>query len=203
SYVGNGLHEVLTHEITHLIDQQFAHHAVVFLSEGVAVWATGGHYKQENLDQRMAALRTAGLYVPLTDVINNFYPVQHEIGYLEGAGFINYLVAQYGWPAVRAFYGDVTPDESNTLAGAVDLALQRHFGRGLHQIEQEWTGYLDRLPYGADVTRDLLTTVRYYDLMREYQLQYDPTAHFLQAWLPYPHELENRGITADLTRRPS
>jgi hypothetical protein len=50
---------------------------------------------------------------------------------------------------------------------------------------------------------DLLTTIRYYNIVRDYQLQYDPTAHFLQAWLPPPRELEQRQITADLTRHPN
>ncbi|MCB8917713.1 MAG: hypothetical protein H6666_07300 [Ardenticatenaceae bacterium] len=199
-YAGGGLHEVLVHEITHLIDQQITDHRIPFLVEGVAVWVTGGHYKQENLDQRAAALRESGLYVPLPELINDFYPNQHEVGYLEGAGFINYLVSSYGWPATRAFYADVDPNDAQTLAEAVSLALQRHFGMSLAAFEVEWNAYLDRVPYDRNAAPDLLTTIRYYDLMRHYQLQYDPTAHFLQAWLPFPQELENRAIIADVTR---
>lgn len=199
-YAGGGLHEVLVHEITHLIDQQITDHRIPFLVEGVAVWVTGGHYKQENLDQRAAALRESGLYVPLPELINDFYPNQHEVGYLEGAGFINYLVSSYGWPATRAFYADVNPNDAQTLAEAVSLALQRNFGLSLEAFEVEWNAYLDRVPYDRNAAPDLLTTIRYYDLMRHYQLQYDPTAHFLQAWLPFPQELENRAIIADVTR---
>lgn len=201
-YAGGGLHEVLVHEIVHLLDQEFAHHRIPFLVEGVAVWATGGHYKQENLDQRMAALREVGLYVPLAELIDDFYPTQHEIGYLQGAGFVNYLVTQFGWPAVRSFYADVSPNEGESLSAAVDRGLQRHFNKDLATVENEWTSYLDRIPYSRDVESDLLVTVRYYNLMRSYQLQYDPTAHFLQAWLPFPQEVESRNITADLTRHP-
>lgn len=201
-YAGGGLHEVLVHEIVHLLDQQFAHHRVPFLVEGVAVWATGGHYKQENLDQRMAALREAGLYVPLAELIDDFYPTQHEIGYLQGAGFVNYLANQFGWPTVRSFYADVNPNEGEPLSSAVDRGLQSHFNKNLATVESEWIAYLERIPYGQDVESDLLVTVRYYDVMRRYQLQYDPTAHFLQAWLPFPQEVESRNITADLTRHP-
>ncbi len=201
-YAGGGLHEVLVHEIVHLLDQEFAHHRVPFLVEGVAVWATGGHYKPENLDQRMAALREVGRYVPLAELIDDFYPTQHEVGYLEGAGLINYLVSQYGWPAVRAFYADVSPNEGESLSSAVDRSLQRQFNKNLATVESEWTAYLDRIPYGREVESDLLATLRYYDVMRRYQLQYDPTAHFLQAWLPFPQEVESRNITADLTRHP-
>lgn len=201
-YAGGGLHEVLVHEMVHLLDQQFTQHRVPFLVEGVAVWATGGHYKQENLDHRMAALRELGLYVPIAELMDDFYPTQHEIGYLEGAGFINFLVNSYGWPAVREFYAGINPEEGVTTSRLIDQALQRHFNKSLAELETEWTAYLDRIPYGADVEIDLRTTLRYYDTMRRYQLQYDPTAHFLQAWLPFPQELEARNITADLTRHP-
>jgi hypothetical protein len=38
--------------------------------------------------------------------------------------------------------------------------------------------------------------------MRRYQTVYDPTAHFLTAWLPSPPEVQEQGNTADLTRHP-
>ena len=38
--------------------------------------------------------------------------------------------------------------------------------------------------------------------MRQYQLQYDPTAHFLNAWLPRPNQLREQGLTAELNRHP-
>ena len=44
-YAGIKLHQVMVHELTHLIDQQFAPQRVSFLAEGVAVWASDGHYK--------------------------------------------------------------------------------------------------------------------------------------------------------------
>ena len=87
-YAGDGLYEVLVHEATHLLDRQIAPNRIPFLAEGVAVWATGGHYKQEDLLSRSAALLAAGLYVPLPQLIDDFYPVQHEIGYLEAGGLI-------------------------------------------------------------------------------------------------------------------
>ena len=74
-YAGDGFYEVLVHESVHLIDRQFARNRIPFLGEGVAVWATGGHYKQEDIDARVAALVRSGLYVPLPELINDFYPV--------------------------------------------------------------------------------------------------------------------------------
>lgn len=201
-YAGDDLYEVLVHEATHLIDYEFAPGRIAFLAEGVAVWATGGHYKPENPDQRVAALVETGRYVPLRSLIDDFYPAQHEIGYAEAAGFVNYLVTLYGWPAVRAFYSDVTADDAPTPAGAVDANLQPHFGKPLDQVESEWLMYLAGLPYDRTAVPDLETSLRYYDVMRAYQRQYDPTAYFLAAWLPAPEAAEERGVTAEFTRHP-
>lgn len=203
NYVGDGVYEVLVHETVHLLDWQFAPNRISFLAEGLAVWVTGGHYKQEDIDQRLFALRETGLYLPLPDLINDFYEHQHEIGYLEAAGFINYLVNNYGWERVRAFYSDVDPLEGQSDAGALDTSLRAHFGQSLAEAESAWMAYLDTQSPNSAVRADLLATVRYYDLMRAYQLQYDPTAHFLQAWLPIPHELEQRQLTAELSRHPN
>lgn len=202
NYAGGGLNEVLVHEATHLLDRQFAPDRIAFLAEGLAVWAAGGHYKQENIDQRVKALRETNRYMPLPDLIDNFYESQHEVGYTQAAGFINYLVATYGWQATRAFYGDVHPQPETSYTTALEDGLQRHFDLSLGEMEQNWMAYLDALPRSSQAVGDLLTTSRYYDLMRDYQLRYDPTAHFLQAWLPYPQELEQRGLTADVARHP-
>ena len=202
NYAGGGLHEVLVHETAHILDRQFASDRIAFLAEGLAVWAAGGHYKQENIDQRVKALRETNLYLPLPDLINDFYDSQHEVGYLQAAGFLNYLINSYGWERVRSFYADVHPEAGQPNVMAVESSLQRHFDISLGEMETAWMAYLDAIPRSGQAVGDLLTTVRYYDLMRAYQLKYDPTAHFLKAWLPYPQELEQRQLTADVTRHP-
>jgi hypothetical protein len=45
-------------------------------------------------------------------------------------------------------------------------------------------------------------TVAYYDLIRDYQSQQDPSAYFRGVWLPDPHEMRQRGIVADYLRGP-
>lgn len=202
-YASDGLYEVMVHEAVHLIDRQFAPQRITFLAEGLAVWASGGHYKQEDLDQRAAALMELGRYVPLPQLIDNFYPVQHEIGYLESAAFIKYLIDKYGWPQFRAFYSDVTFDDANTLSAAVDMNMQAYFGLTLAEAEANWHAYLANLPRDRTAVIDLQTTLRYYDTMRDYQRKYDPTAYFLTAWLPYPQELQASGNPADFTRNPN
>lgn len=203
NYAGGGLYEVLLHEAVHVLDRQFAPNRIAFMAEGLAVWATGGHYKQVNIDERMAALHRVGRELPLPDLIEAFYLQQHEISYLQAAGFISYLVNTYGWERVKPFYSAVSPRDGMTLVQVMDQALQEHFGASLDQVKAGWMAYLDGIPHNPEVEDDLLTTIRYYDIMRRYQLHYAPTAHFLKAWLPFPQELEERGLTAELTRRPA
>lgn len=201
-YAGGGLHELLTHEATHIIDQQFAPRRIRFLAEGLAVWSSGGHYKQEDLNQRSAALLALGQYIPLQQLVDNFYPVQHEIGYLQSAGFITYLIDNFGWSTFRAFYSDVTADDGVTDSAALDANLQQYYGRTLAQIEADWIAYLEGHPPSQAAVQDLATSIRYYDLMRRYQMEYDPTAYFLTAWLPHPGEVRESGNIADLSRHP-
>ncbi len=203
NYAGGGFHEVLVHELTHLLDRQFAPERIAFLAEGLAVWTAGGHYKQEDIDQRVKALRETNLYQHLPSLINDFYNSQHEVGYIQAAGFMNYLITIYGWDRARDFYASVRPQSGESNSVAVERSLQEHFNLSLSQMEQNWMAYLGSLPRSGQAVSDLLTTVRYYDLMRDYQLLYDPTAHFLQAWLPYAQELEQRGLTAEVTRHPT
>ena len=201
-YASRAFAEVLTHEAVHIIDRQFAPERITFLAEGLAVWGTGGHYKIEDLDQRSAALVALDQYVPLQQLIDNFYPIQHEIGYLESAGFINYLIKTYGWPQFKQFYADVTAEDAPIMSQAVDVNLQQYFGVTLAQAEANWLTYLAGLPEDRNQIIDLQTTVRYFNVMRRYQRFYDPTAYFLTAWLPYPGALQSEGNPADLTRHP-
>lgn len=202
NYVSDGLYEVLVHEAVHLLDRQFAPQRITFLAEGLAVWASGGHYKQEDLTQRSAALVAIDRYIPLRELINDFYPVQHEIGYLEAAGFVSYLIDTYGWTQFRTFYSEVTGDKGSTPADAMDATMQQYFGVSLADAEAAWLGKLAERPYDNTAMIDLQTTLRFYDTMRRYQRLYDPTAYFLTAWLPYPQALRTDGNPADLTRHP-
>ena len=71
-YIGGGLKELLVHEAVHLIDRRIAPNPITFLSEGMAVWAAGGHYHQQDLNQRMNALVEIGRYRGLDRVIDDF-----------------------------------------------------------------------------------------------------------------------------------
>ena len=201
-YAGGGFYELLVHEATHILDHQFAPQRITFLAEGLAVWISGGHYKAEDLNERSAALVATGRYVPLTQLIDDFYPVQHEIGYLEAGGFVTYLVERGGWSRFKEFYSDISASDAPTVAAALDLNLQAYYGVTLAQMESEWLASLQSRTVNLAAVEDLQTTIRYYDIARRYQELYDPTAHYLSAWLPHPTQVRELGNPADLTRRP-
>lgn len=201
-YTGEGLYETLVHESVHVIDRQFAPQRISILAEGTAVWATGGHYKPEDLYQRTAALIKLGEYIPLAALADNFYPVQHEIGYLEAGGFVKYLVDTYGWTSYRNFYSNVSEENAASPSEALSNGLQTYYGKPLPVMETEWLNFLAQLELDDIAVQDLATSIRFFNVMRQYQTQYDPTAHFLTAWLPNPDEVVERGNPADLTRHP-
>jgi hypothetical protein len=190
------------HETVHLLDKQIAPQRITLLAEGTAVWAAGGHYKPEALDQRASALVTINEYIPIATLANDFYPVQHEIGYLEAGGLVKYLVDTYGWSVYRDFYSGVTLEDSASPAAALDRGFQTHYGKSLSTMEAEWLAYLSQIEVSESAITDLATTIRFYNVMRHYQTIYDPTAHFLNAWLPYPYDVIEKGNPADLTGHP-
>lgn len=202
NYAGGGISELLVHEASHLLDKQFAPDHISFLSEGVAVWVAGGHYKQQNLGEQMTALIELRKYVPLVEMIDDFTSIQHEIGYLEAASFINYLVERYDWPLVREFYSSATADDGDTLSAAIEANTLFYFGRDLESIESDWLSYLAQLPRNRFASLELQSTIRFYEVMRRYQTLYDPTAYYIYAWLPSPEEAEKWGATADFSRHP-
>ncbi len=201
-YTGGNLHELIVHESVHIIDRQFAPQRIRFLAEGLAVWASEGHYKPEDLSERAAALVQLGEYIPLQALIDDFYPVQHEIGYLQAAGFVTYLVDTYGYSTFRELYSATGSDDATTEYEALNLNLREFYGKSLPEMEAEWLAYLDGVVVSEMAVNDLETTIRFYNTMRQYQQQYDPTAYFLTAWLPPPREVRETGNSADFIRHP-
>ena len=201
-YAGGNLHELLVHEAVHVLDRQFAPQRLKYLAEGLAVWASGGHYKAEELNKRMAALVQLGLYIPLSDLIKDFYLIQHETGYLEAGGFVSYLIEEYGYNVFRDFYAATSADDAASEWEILNVNLQEAYGKSLAQIETEWLQSIKALPSDPLQTADLETTIRYYETMRRYQQQYDPSAYFLTAWLPHPQDVRDEGNPADLRRHP-
>ena len=80
--------------------------------------------------------------------------------------------------------------------------MQRHFGISLAQLEDRFLQALKAEPVRAQDAEDIRLTVRYYDSARRYQLLLDPSAYFLNAWLPDSEQMRQRRIVADVLRSP-
>src|SRR5690606_18388974 len=53
---GSDLFSLFAHEGTHMLDRQFAGIKPTMMTEGLAVFVAGGHFKREDLEARAAAL---------------------------------------------------------------------------------------------------------------------------------------------------
>jgi hypothetical protein len=201
NYAGDQLDVVVHHEMVHVLDERLGgklHPSM--LTEGLAVYLTGGHFKREPLFSRAATLQAQGIYVPLERLANNFYNEQHEIGYLQAGALIEYMVERWGYPAFDAFYRDIP--FGTTDAQAIDGALQAHFDLSLARLEADFTTRLRTFPFMPDLAEDVAVMVAYFDAVRAYQLTLDPNAYFLQAWLLKIDEMQAADVTADYVQHP-
>lgn len=205
NYAANSWAMVVHHEMIHAIDGQLGgdFRPTIFV-EGLAVYMAGGHYKPEPLIPRAAALLEGylNMYIPLTTLTNNFYASQHEIGYLEGASLIEYMVNTYSWEAFSAFYRDIHIQQGESQSDAIDTALKVHFSTTYAQLEQDYLTALNNEKDTAAWVDDLRLTITYFDTMRRYQLLLDPSAYFRTAWLLDNKTMRERGIVADYLRHP-
>ncbi|MBC7227945.1 MAG: hypothetical protein H5T61_12055 [Thermoflexales bacterium] len=202
-YTGEELEIVLRHEAVHLLDASLVGPATPpMLREGLAVWVAGGHYRPESIPSRAGALLRLDRYIPLARLAEDFYSHQHEIGYLEAAALVAYLVETYGWDEFLSFYRQTEEPTNMPPADALDRALHRSFGTGLEETERAFQAWLSDQPTTSEDARDLELTVRLFDTIRRYQQTDDPMAYFLSGWFPNAAEGKQRGIIADFLRRP-
>ena len=201
-YAGSDLPTVVRHEATHVVDGELLSiYPPAMLREGLATYMGGGHFKPEPIPQRTAALLELDLYVPLERLANNFYREQHEVGYMEAAGFIAFLVEIEGWDRFLTFYASF-PEGSESGADQLDEALNSVYGQGLVATEQAFQAWLRALPPDPVQVRDLRDTVTLYDAVRRYQALKDPSAYWMNSFLPNPTYAEQHGLVADFLRHP-
>jgi hypothetical protein len=150
------------------------------LVEGLAVWASGGHYGEEPIDEWAAVVAASDEYLPLAELRNGpFYDFQHEISYLQGGSFVQYLVGRYGLDTLKTLYGQATGETEHDEELVQDL-----YGKGYADLEAEWRAYLaglDPTPEQAELWR---LQVRTFDLMRRYETELDPDARLLPSTTP-------------------
>ncbi len=204
NYTSQDMPILFHHEFVHYYDAAAGgKYRPSFFEEGLAVTLTGGHFKPEPLVARAAALLTLGRYIPLTTLANDFYNRQHDIGYLEAATLVKYMLDTYGWAAFNQFYRDISaPDKGQSDSAVIDAALRAHFKLSFTDLETAYLANLRKQPFTADQRTDLQVTVEFFDTVRRYQAALDPSAYFLYAWLPDGSVMRQRAIVADLLRHP-
>jgi hypothetical protein len=204
NYAGDSYPMVVHHEMVHILDARLGgEYRPTLFVEGVAVYLTGGHFKPEPLLPRAATMLENGIYIPLLELADNFYPSQHEIGYLQAGSLVEFMVATWGWDGFSSFYRSMLSPENGSPSHSIDLALQENFGITLSVLEELFLDELRQIPMIPELKADVRLTIDYYDTVRRYQQSLDPSAYFMTAWLPNIEEMRQRGILADLLRHPS
>lgn len=203
NYMGNEIPIIFHHEFIHLYDGDIGGgYRPSILEEGLAVYLSGGHFKIEPLEARAAALLDLGKYIPLEKLADDFYQEQHEIGYLEGATLVKYLVDKYGEAAFYGFFRQIPAPQNQRDSEVIDQALREHFNISFTELETDYLAGLKAQSFSADARTDLRLTISFFDTVRRYQKSLDPSAYFLTAWLPDGAVMRQRGIVADFLRRP-
>jgi hypothetical protein len=169
------------------------------LVEGLAVYLSGGHYQEGDPLQRAAALLTLEMYLPLSQIVNDFYAAQHEIGYMQAAALVAYLDQLWGWETFINFYFNLPEGPSDEVI--ISSALEGRFGINLAELEQDFIAYLNTLEPDPAVEADVRLTVEAYDMLRHYQTLLIPSAHFRTAWWPPVRSMREGGIVGDYDYR--
>ncbi|MBN1136849.1 MAG: hypothetical protein JXM73_09695, partial [Anaerolineae bacterium] len=145
------------------------------LVEGLALWATGGHYRLEPMDDLAAIIADSDSYIPLSTLrAGPFYDFQHETSYMEAGSFVQFLIKRYGLDRLKLLYGQETgkAEEDEPLVESL-------YGKSYAELEAEWLEYLDSLSPTPEQAEAWGFNVRYFDLMRRYQTELDPDARIL------------------------
>jgi hypothetical protein len=199
-YAGGGLENVFRHEAAHILNRAFGRERPAIIEEGAATYLTGGHFKEEPFEPRVIGLLALDRYIPLTELTDDFYNAQHEIGYLEGAALIDYLVNTYGWERFVTLLGAF--QSAGSQSAMLDAGLRLAYDKSLAELEAEWLAQLRARPVDEYWKHDIEYTVAYYDTVRLYQQANDPSAHFLTAWIPDIDRAVHEDIVADYSRHP-
>jgi hypothetical protein len=145
------------------------------LVEGLAVWASDGHYRQEPIDAWAAVVADSDDYIPLEELrTGSFYDFQHEISYLEGASFVKFLIERDGLDTLKELYGLATKDELHDEA-----LVERLYGTSYASLEEDWLAYLAGVQPTPQQAEAWHLKVRFFDLMRRYETELDPDARIL------------------------
>jgi hypothetical protein len=201
NWVGSSFETIIHHELVHVLDRKLNNEGPrpSILSEGIAVYLSGGHYRDGDPLLRASALVSLGKYIPLETLADDFYNAQHEIAYMEGAALVAFLVEMWGWEDFLDFY--FTLEEVGSDSATISSALENKTGKDLNQLENAFITYLDTLDPDDTVISDVRLTIAVYDMIRRYQTAVIPSAHFRTAWWPPIDRVLEMSITGDYDKR--
>jgi hypothetical protein len=181
NYTGVETWSYFTHEGTHALAQDLVQPKEDgggpdgVLVEGLAVWASDGHYRLEPIDAWAAAVAASDTYIPLSTLrAGPFYDFQHETSYLEAGSFVKYLVENYGLDKLKELYGLATGKAEQD-----EQVVQRLYGKAYAELEDDWLAYLKGLSPTQEEAEAWRLKVRSFDLMRRYETALDPAARIL------------------------
>jgi len=167
-YTGVTLADYIAHEGAHALTSDWGNLGAAggMLAEGIAVYATGGHYQPDVLDQSAATLVQSPLFIPPSILRRDFANQQHEIAYTESGSFVRYLIDRSGLDKFHALMRRPTD-------------WQAIYGKDFEGLTQDWLATLRQLSVtNADLRRWQLK-IRFYNLLRTYEERFDPDARRL------------------------
>ncbi len=198
-YSGGEFWRVIAHETSHILDRKINPRRPTMLTEGLAVYVAGGHFKEEPLTPRIAAVLADDNFISFNEAfINNFYDAQHEISYLEAGALVQYLIERNGSETFFRFLRTLSADGSDY--DRIQDALRIQYQLSYAELEAEWTAWLADQPQNELWAADIRNTVAFYDTVRRYQRIYDQDAYFLTAWLPSIRQTIANDNVAEFTR---
>ncbi len=201
-YSGGQLWSVIAHETSHILDRKINAKRPTLLTEGLAVYVAGGHFKKEPLVTRIAAVLDDGDFIPFDETfVNNFYDAQHEISYLQAGALVQYLIERNGEETFFRFLR--TLPEEGTHYERIRDGLRIQYQLSFEELETEWRAWLEDQPKNELWADDIRNTVNFYDTVRRYQSFYDQDAYFLSAWLPSIRQTISDNNVAEFTRHPA
>ena len=193
---------LLRHELTHRLDAAIdCDHAPALLREGLAVFLAGGHYREEPLISKASVVLANGYMIPISSLLSDFYVYQHEVAYLEAAAFVAYIEEEFGWEGIETVCKSASKAQG-TDQDKMNAAIKAVADINYDSFVRQYRAWLNAQPLSVSDLELFEYELQLMDLMRAYQLTYDPVAHFLEGILFDPQEGERLDIVADFVRSP-
>lgn len=164
------------HEFTHAISRSLdGTHTPWPLNEAMAVFITGGHFKDQPLGPRAKALAMLGRLLPLDEFLSDFTNLQHEARYVQAGALATYIVETFGWEAWLDLYG--ADHDEQSWSGWMDAASSATLGVDLSTLDDGFREWVDEQPLGNQI-QDLELTIALQTVRRAYQAAYAPYPNY-------------------------